>query len=267
MNLGAKKVETKKESDRGSASHEKESTNSSSKNFFQQTEDVQEKEESAPRKTKSQKSTLFVIAGISVAAIIVIIILFSLLFNTGNKNKPQVQQPPSSEVQSNQGVQDVPATPSTQAAQGNVNTPKTQNGGQKDVGFQDFTGDTNMKTSTNLDDPNSILKDVYGLSVRVDYEVSDIDYVTDFVNYKKHRGTWGGGLELYWLEATYKDIPYIIQIPFKYYKELDDVGIVPVKMEVLRINVIGSTSGNERTIVSYMTLDEATLKTLLKNRK
>lgn len=132
------------------------------------------------------------------------------------------------------------------------------------LGTQDFTGNTNMKTSDRLDDPDMFVEDIYGLTTRVDYTVNSITNVADFVSYTKHRGTWGGGLELYWLEATYKNNKYVIQIPFKYYKELDETGIVPVKMEVLSIE--GATPNEPLTVISYMCLDEETLKEILKSQ-
>lgn len=135
------------------------------------------------------------------------------------------------------------------------------------VGIQDFTQNTNMKSSSNLDNPDIALKDIYGLSLRVDYTVSKIDTVIDFVNYEKKRGTWGGGIEFYWLDARYKDTQYVVQIPFKYYKQLDDTGIVPVQMEVLRIQGDNNSTDDSRSIVSYMTLDELTLKELLKKKR
>lgn len=136
--------------------------------------------------------------------------------------------------------------------------------GSSGVGTQDFTTDTTMRSDSPLTDPNDFLKDIYGLTLRVDYTVAEIQNAADFVSYTKHRGTWGGGLELYWLDCTYKDAQYSVQVPFKYYKELDDTGIVPVKMEVLRIK--SETSNDYLTVISYMCLDEQTLKSILKTQ-
>lgn len=133
------------------------------------------------------------------------------------------------------------------------------------LGTQDFTQDTTMTSDSELTDASDFTKDLYGLTTRVDYTVASIQNATDFVSYTKYRGTWGGGLELYYLECEYKESKYVIQVPFKYYKELDDTGIVPVKMEVLRI-VDNSSSTGYLTIVSYMCLDEATLAAVLKTQ-
>lgn len=269
MNLGPKDNSNNKKSEESQIKKNNEKHN----NLFSDSEKSKvEQNEESNTSNKSPKSGIFIIGGIIVGIVIILVLLITLIFSGNDEPVNSAQQNEQVVQQENLTDQQVP-TPQ-QAQSNNSNNEQNSNqsngtseGNRKDVGFQDFTGDTNMQTSTTLDDPDSALKDIYGLSVRVDYNVDDIDYVTDFVNYKKHRGTWGGGLELYWLEATYKDIPYIIQIPFKYYKELDDTGIVPVKMEVLRVSVTGSSDGSERTIVSFMELDEATLKTLLKNKK
>ena len=243
----------------------------SNSDLFQTSPEEDEDEEvvqDEPKKAKKSKVPIFIVIG-AVVSILALFIVAKAIFSSGNEEQQPTQdqtQQQTTQTSSNQQVQ-----PNQQGQAETGTEQQTQQhtppNGEKDIGFQDFTGNTNMKTSNELVSPDEALKDVYNLSVRVDYEVDDIDSVTDFVNYTKCRGTWGGGLELYWLDATYKNTHYIVQIPFKYYKELDDTGIVPVKMEVLRINTIGSATDGERTIVSYMTLDEATLKTLLKNRK
>ena len=53
------------------------------------------------------------------------------------------------------------------------------------------------------------------------------------------------GMELYWLEVTYHDKPYRVQVPFYVFKDLDDKGICVVNMEVLTLD------GGEK-VISYM---------------
>lgn len=130
-----------------------------------------------------------------------------------------------------------------------------------DWGAKDFTQNTTMESNSKVEPGSDFLKDISGLSLNAKYTVSDISEVPTFVSYTKHRGTSSAGMELYWLDATYRDRSYVIQVPFKYYKELDEMGIVPVKAEVLSIT--GETAELNRTIISYMSLDEETLKTVL----
>lgn len=221
------------------------------------------------------KKTGIIIATVAGLGIVIIIVLIVILLKGGGQDTQEYNDQQFVEHQTNTEEEPTEITDTPEYTQqynteqdeyDNPNNNTHAPNGEKEVGFQDFSGDTNRNAGNKLTDPNKVLKDVYGLSTRVDYDVSSIDTITDFVNYEKHRGTWGGGVELYWLDATYKNTPYIIQVPFKFYKELDDIGIVPVKMEVLRIPPSTNGDANERTIISYMTLDEETLENLLSGR-
>lgn len=187
---------------------------------------------------------------IGVVVVIIVVVIGFILFAGRNKGNDDPTPPASQGTQEPGDVQ--PEAP-------------PDIGNDPSVGTQDFTQDINNTSTSPLTDPEDFTKDIYGLTTRVDYTVAKIQEAADFVSYTKHRGTWGGGLELYYLDATYKGYTYKVQVPFKYYKELDETGIVPVKMEVLRIKP--DTGGdNYLTIVSYMCLDEETLKTILKSQ-
>lgn len=192
--------------------------------------------------------------------VVVVVIAGFLIFGGGrrNKNPGNTSNPGSSSGQSQ--VQ----TPVQTNPSGSGNTSPAGTGTPAGMGTQDFTGNTNNNAGNVLTNPDEYVEDIYGLTTRVDYNVKRISSVADFVSYEKHRGTWGGGLELYWLDATYKNQKYVVQVPFQYYKELDDVGIIPVKMEVLTIE--GSAEGEELTVISYMCLDEKVLSDILKNQ-
>lgn len=116
------------------------------------------------------------------------------------------------------------------------------------VGVPNYNINSNMKADTEVENYNNFVKSVDGKDVATNYTVARIDTVTDFVTYTKHRGVTGTGVELYWLDAVYKDRPYVIQVPFKVFKELGDTGITPVKVEVLYLT-------DNSQIVSYMEVD------------
>lgn len=195
--------------------------------------------------SKADKSKyLFILAGV---AVVLIVIVVFLVFRLGSESS----EPP---------VQYTPSVPDT-----SLPTPAPEViDGTAGLGTQDFTKNTNMTSSSVLTDPDSYTKDIHGLTIQVGYTVQSITNVADFVSYTKQRGTWGGGLELYWLDAEYQGNKYVVQVPFKYYKELADEGIIPVKMEVLTIE--GSTPQQTLNVISYMTLDETTLKSILKQQ-
>lgn len=190
-------------------------------------------------KGKNKNNMLFIVVG--AIAIVVVVLLFLLFSGVGRRSQPApIETGPQSTV---------------------VPTPQATPGLPDGIGTQDFSQNTTMTTSDTLTNPDAFVEDIYGLSTRVDYTVNRISNVADFVSYEKHRGTWGGGLELYWLDVTYQNKKYVIQVPFEYYKELDDVGIVPVRMEVLTIE--GNTPTENLTVISYMCLDEEVLQDIL----
>lgn len=193
---------------------------------------------------KKIDNRLFIV--LAVVAVVIVIALFLIL---GGRRKDPDPGPTNTATTA-------PSDPVASASE-DVTNPN--------LGVQDFTQNTNMTNDSPLSDPDGFIQDLYGLTTRVEYEVTAIqNNVVDFVNYTKKRGTWGGGLELYWLDCTYKGNKYVVQVPFQYYKELDDTGIVPVKMEVIYSK---QATGETLTVVSYMCLDEATLKTILKSQK
>lgn len=82
---------------------------------------------------------------------------------------------------------------------------------------------------------------------------SDSKQGKDFCNYEKHRSVMGNGLELYWLDCTYKDMPYKIQVDFETYALLDTRGIVPIILE-------RTITDAEVEIITCMTVDVDYLK-------
>lgn len=191
-------------------------------------------------------SKIIVLVAGGVIGVVVLCVLFFFFLNKDT----QQQESPSQSTSASTQTSSSESTSSSDTEQNN------------DLGTQDFTQDTNWSVSDELTNPDEFTKDLYNLTLNVDYTVSEISNVSDFVSYEKHRGTWGSGLELYWLDVDYKGRKYVIQVPFDYYKELDEIGIVPVKMEVLEIEQGVDTL----YVISYMCLDEDTLKAVLKSQ-
>lgn len=210
-----------------------------------------------PERGQGKSKLLNIVVGIAV--VIVVVFVFLVFLSGRDRDEGGIVQNPTENSEQEQDYQSGNEYPTDGNSVSN-----DEGSAQPGVGTQDFTANTNMTTSDTLTDPDKFIEDIYGLTTRVDYTVNSISEVADFVSYEKHRGTWGGGLELYWLDATYKNSHYVIQVPFEYYKELDDTGIVPVRMEVLTIN--GSTPDEKLTVISYMCLDEEVLKDILKDQ-
>lgn len=197
----------------------------------------------------------------AIVVVIGVIFLFLLFRGIGNRGNDEQEPSPADETVTQEPTEQAPPAeqPPTVPEAPEV-VPEDTN-----IGMQDFTQNTTMMSDSEMSDPDDFTKDIYGLTLRVNFEVSAIQSAVDMVNYTKHRGTWGGGLELYYLDVTYNNSKYVMQIPFEYYKELDDTGIVPVKMEVLRVK--SETDDSYLTVISYMELDEATLTTILRSQK
>lgn len=212
---------------------------------------------------KGSSKALFVVVG---AVVVVVVVLLFLLFAPGKSESPdtQIELPDSSAQQPNDPELNQGTDEDTEALTQDSGETVDESLSDDSLGTQNFLENTTMQTSDVLTDPNMYIEDLYGLTTRVDYVVEKISNVADFVSYEKHRGTWGGGLELYWLDAEYKGQHYVVQVPFEYYKELDDVGIVPVKMEVLTIK--GSAEGEKLNVISYMCLDAEVLEDILKQQ-
>lgn len=107
----------------------------------------------------------------------------------------------------------------------------------------------NKVNNGKLTPSGDFLKDVNGNQIPSNYEVKQVKEETDFVNYEKRRGVTGDGVELLWLDAEYKGIPYTVQVPFKIWKELDPKGITVVSMEVLYLD-------QDRKVISFMSVKE-----------
>lgn len=149
----------------------------------------------------------------------------------------------------------------TTASQNNTPTQEQQAVVQEDIpdsgvslGIKDATSDTTYDNYTKPVDPSLYLKDISGLTMNAQYTVSSIETIRDFVNYRKMRGQIGVGYELLWLDVTYKEQSYVIQVPFTLYKELDNTGIIVVDMEVLHIPIVTAEGKREGSIVSSMSV-------------
>ncbi len=60
------------------------------------------------------------------------------------------------------------------------------------------------------------------------------------------------GMEMYWIDVTYRKKKYRLQVPFYYFKDFEEEGICRVEIEVLDLE-------NGSQIISYMhVIDEDT---------
>lgn len=102
-------------------------------------------------------------------------------------------------------------------------------------GMQDISGDTVKINEAPV--VESFVKDLNSQPLPEKFEIASYTTVTDFVSYKKKRSVMADGVELYWLDAEYKGKPAIVQVSLKVFKELDEVGIIPVDVEIVQVKL------------------------------
>ena len=121
---------------------------------------------------------------------------------------------------------------------------ETEESNSMQIGLPEFTDEEGV-TSAYVYSANDYIKDLNGSDIPAVYEVATRTYVRDFVNYEAKRAILDDGMEMYWLEITYKNKPYRCQVPFYIFKDLEVTGICVVEIELLTLD------GGEQ-IISYM---------------
>ena len=201
------------------------------------------------QETSVDKKKKVLIVIVSVVVVILFVIVGFLVFGGNSSDKAEA----SASLQTTKQSQD--AKPKED------DTKKQQKDYPTDVnaGVPDIEMGTNMKQNSDTTDPKEFLKDINGNKIDKNYDVVRIEHATDFIDYTKKRGVTGDGVELLWLDATYKGRHYEVQVPFEVFKELDSSGITVVDVEILHTRDGG-------TVVSYMNVRKD-YKQLLKNKE
>ena len=112
-------------------------------------------------------------------------------------------------------------------------------------GIADYDNSDKNKTTPKVYSDTDFVKDLNGVDVSAVYNVQNKEYIQDYVNYETRRAIIDEGMEMYWLEAVYKGKKYRLQVPFYYFKDLDESGICKVEIELLTLE------GGAK-VISYM---------------
>lgn len=211
-------------------------------------EDLKETDDEGTSNVPSKKVDPKMIVIIAVVAVVIILGYFMLTGNSKGTDDVQGSTEVSDDVTSNTSSATSGTTDDDEIFQGNDiynadGTTKDSTG--INPGVQNYDDDSNMTTGATVYSSSDFIKDLNGMDVSAVYNVDSIDFVEDYVSYETRRAITADGMELYWLEATYNNKPYRIQIPFYYYKNLGDSGICKVNVEVLTL-----VGGGK--IISYM---------------
>lgn len=181
----------------------------------------------------------FIIIGVVVVLIVVgIVILFTTKSN--NKGKGDAKK-----VENTETAQQVDENSTESDVEGENDSVEVQTGDKISPGTRDLWDEGIYSTPATVYSATDYIADLNGNNVSAVYNVSEKNYVTDYVSYTSKRAIIDNGMEMYWLEADYDGKAYRIQIPYQYYVNLGDKGICKVNMEVLTLEGGG-------TIISYM---------------
>lgn len=202
------------------------------------------KTESSVRRTpkaskEMEKEKKTVIACIAVC--LAVILIGGVVFFVNNKNK-------NAELQK------------YQESLANAQKENEKNKNKEDIkaGTPDLYGNATGENKSEITSSENITTNLNGEAVNPNYNVVNVETVTDYINYTKYRAVTAEGMEFYWLEVVYKQKAYKCQVKYNIYSKLDTQGITVVDMEVLTLD-----DGSE--IISYMNVRKDA-DTLLNNK-
>jgi hypothetical protein len=234
-----------------------------------------DEEEAQPKRKPTENFNKIVLGcvavGILILAVVLIYAYFSDMFSDSSEEENTEPPPVNSEVGARLD-QTAPwlASPSPNTEGGFGETlPETNVEADRPndlviPGIVDISEDTVKQNTTPVTSDNFV-KDLNSLPVDEFYEIEEIYTTIDFISYEKKRAVTDDGVELYWLEATYKGKKAKIQVPFKVFKELDKVGSTVVDVEVVRVRT--GTPGVIQEIVTSFSVNPDYKKILEQSRR
>lgn len=228
---------------KSTAKAEKEDVNSDAKNDVVEEDD--DDDFNVKRQTKDKK-LLYIAAAFGIVVIVGLVYAFT---NGKGSSPDSISDVPSTELSDGTGASSDEEDPYIYDENGqpiySAETNQVVNSDSIDPGEADYSTSSKSKTTSKVFDTDDTLKDINGVDISATYNVTSRDYVYDYVSYVAKRGIIDDGMEIYWLEATYAGKKYRIQVPFYYFKDLNEEGVCRVQMEVLNIEGGGK-------VISYM---------------
>ena len=212
---------------------------------------IEDIEDFTMKQSRTVDKKIFILGAAAAVVIIAIIIATVSSKKSSTTNGTEVSNEQSQTEQTvpqspDDGVSDVGDNTDNQENNYSVNNGGTSADNTIKPGITNYDDEMDvMTTGATVYDANDFISDLNGLEVPAIYNVEKIEYVTDYVNYETRRASIDNGMEIYWIEAKYHEKKYRVQIPYCYYKNMQDSGICKVNMEVL--NLVGGGQ-----LVSYM---------------
>lgn len=193
-----------------------------------------------PRKeNEGHKKTIIICVSVVVALVVVLGVIFGI---SSHKKKKAIEEAEQQALLQQQQQQN------SKTDEENVS-----------AGVPNLYGNRNDTNTLTPEPTDNITANLNKQPIDSNYKIVEIKTVTDFINYEKHRAITAEGLEFYWLEATYKDRPYKVQVPLAIAKELETKGITVVDVEVAVLE-------DKSEIVTYMSVRKDAKNLLEENR-
>lgn len=184
---------------------------------------------------------IIICAGVVIACVVVITgFLVVKHFKSYKQNQQTIQDEQSIEVQANGST--------------------TEKASDYSAGAPNLNANTKKDNTSTVEDGSKLVSDLNGKQVPANFNAKAIKVVRDYVDYVKHRSVYPNGVEVYWLETSYKDATEVpTQVPYSIYKELDDKGITVCDIEV-------TTTADGQEIVTNMSVVKDSKSLINKNK-
>lgn len=193
------------------------------------------------KKEQGNKNRKIIIlcVSISVAILMLVIIVFCVVKYKNMKKQEELQQ-----IALQQQLEE-----------------KNSRTSEEDVsaGMPNLYANTENKNKSEVTSSDNITANLNGEQIDPNYKIKEIKTVTDFINFEKYRAVTDQGMEFYWLETTYKDKKYKVQVPLSIYKELENKGITVVDVEVTVLE-------DKSEVVTYMNVRKDAKSLIEKNK-
>lgn len=119
------------------------------------------------------------------------------------------------------------------------------------VGVPNMYNSSNYEGTTNEEAVSSsqdFLKDLNEKPVETNYKIASIETVRDYVDYEKKRAIMDDGMEIYWLDLTYKGKKYRMQVPLSLFQSLTS------EKHITLVDIELTTLDNGSQLITYMSM-------------
>lgn len=193
-------------------------------------DDVKDVDELKSTKESTFNSKKMIVIGAVV--LVVVVIIASII--SGGSDESNTQQTPAKSIVTPNPSAEIDGDGTVSGTSDGSKTDLDKNSDSFVQGDPQYSADGD-KTSAKVYSADDYIKDLQGADVPAIFSVNSMDYIKTHVSYVAKRAIIDDGMEMYWLDVTYKKKKYRMQVPYYYFKSLEDEGICRVEIEVLNL--------------------------------